>query len=57
MTGRACVDLIVTDIAVMNVAEAGLQLAEVAPGWTPADVQMLTEATLITASDVREISL
>lgn len=57
LTGRACVNLIVTDIAVMQVTDRGLVLKEVAPGWTAEEVQALTEAKLIVAEDLKEIEL
>ena len=57
LTGRSCVSLIVTDIAVIEVTEEGLVLKEVAPGWTPEEVQELTEPKLILAPDLREIEL
>ena len=56
-TGRGCVSLIVTDIAVIEVTESGLMLKEVAPGWTAEEVQELTEARLTLASDLKEIEL
>jgi len=57
LTALSCVDLIVTDIAVMEVTEKGLVLKEVAPGWTPEEVQSLTEPTLIVDPDCQEITL
>ena len=36
LTGRECVSLIVTDIAVMEVSDEGLVLKEVAPDWDAA---------------------
>ena len=57
LTAPECVDLIVTDIAVIEVTDRGLLLKEVAPGWTPEEVQSLTEPTLIVAPDCREIEL
>ena len=54
LTSPRCVNLIVTDIAVIDVTPGGLRLREVAPGWTPEDVQELTEAKLI-VEDVGEI--
>ena len=56
-TGRGCVSLIVTDIAVIEVTESGLVLKEVAPGWTAEEVQELTEARLTLAPDLKEIEL
>ena len=57
ITGFRCVDLIVTDIAVIAVTPGGLVLQEVAPGYSPADVQALTEPTLTVAPDLREVTL
>ena len=57
LTAPQCVDLIVTDIAVIEVTDRGLVLKEVAPGWTPEEVQSLTEPTLIVDPDCREIEL
>jgi 3-oxoacid CoA-transferase B subunit len=57
LTAPECVDLIVTDIAVIEVAEQGLVLKEVAPGWTAEEVQAVTEAELIVAPDLKEIEL
>ena len=50
-------DLIVTDIAVMEVAEEGLVLREVAPGWTAEEVQAETDPTLIVSPELQEIEL
>lgn len=64
LTGRECVSLIITDLAVIEVVDGGtrglvrpkgLLLREVAPGWTPEEVQALTEAKLQIAKDVAEI--
>ena len=49
------VDTIFTDIAVIRVAPDGLILQEVAPGWSPDDVQALTEPELQVSPDLREI--
>ncbi len=58
LTARECVDLIITDLAVIEVRHGrGLWLKEVAPGWTPREIQELTEARLIISKDVREIEL
>lgn len=55
LTGKECVDLVVTDIAVIEITAKGLLLREAAPGWTPEDVQELTEPHLSIAPDIREI--
>ncbi|MCY3881635.1 MAG: 3-oxoacid CoA-transferase subunit B [Chloroflexi bacterium] len=57
LTAPRCVDLIVTDLAVVEVGPAGLTLTEVAPGWQPGEVAALTEAPLALAEDVREMEL
>ena len=57
LTGRACVDLIVTDLAVIEVGPDGLTLREVAPGWAPGEVVTLTDAPLALAADLREMAL
>ncbi len=57
LTGLRCVNLVVTDIAVIEVTEDGLVLKEVAPGWTAEEVQALTEPKLIIAPDLHDIEL
>ena len=57
LTCPACVDMIVTDIAVISVQNEGLVLNETAPGWSAADVQAETDAKLIIASDLKNVSL
>jgi 3-oxoacid CoA-transferase subunit B len=46
LTAKACVDLIVTNLAVIEVTPRGLVLKEIAPGVTLADVQGATAARL-----------
>lgn len=57
LTGKECVNLIVTDIAVIHVTEKGLVLKEFAPGWTSEEVQTLTEPGLIIDPSCQEITL
>lgn len=57
LTAPECVSLIVTDIAVIEITKKGLLLNEVAPRWTPEEVQALTEPKLIIASDLKEYEL
>jgi 3-oxoacid CoA-transferase subunit B len=57
LTAPECVDLIVTDIAVIVVKDKCLVLKEVAPGWTVEEVQALTDARLRIAPDLTEIAL
>jgi 3-oxoacid CoA-transferase subunit B len=56
LTGVEVVDLIVTDLAVIEVTPRGLVLREVAPGVTPEAVQKVTEPTLLRAPDLKTIS-
>src|SRR5579862_1770192 len=51
LTGVAVVDLIVTELAVVEVTPEGLVLREVAAGVRPEEVQKLTEAKLLLAPD------
>ena len=65
LTGLACVGLIVTDLAVIQVLgidggesdKSGLMLLEVAPGWSSEEVQALTEASLGISPELKEIEL
>ena len=57
LTGVEVVDMIVTELAVIEVTPQGLVLREVAPGVTPEDVQKATEPQLRVASDVKVISV
>jgi 3-oxoacid CoA-transferase subunit B len=42
LTGKGVVNRIITDMAVIDVTETGLQLKEIAPGYTVEDVQRVT---------------
>jgi len=57
LTARECVSLIVTDMAVIEVTAAGLVLKEMAPGFTPDEIQAVTEPRLVIASDLKEVEL
>jgi 3-oxoacid CoA-transferase len=46
VTGTSCVDLIVTDLAIIERDTRGLVLREIAPGFTVDDILELTEAKL-----------
>jgi 3-oxoacid CoA-transferase subunit B len=57
VTGKGCVSMIVTDLAVIQCTQEGLVLKEVAPGWTAPEVQELTGTKLIVAPDLKEYQL
>ncbi|MCH8107941.1 MAG: 3-oxoacid CoA-transferase subunit B [Chloroflexi bacterium] len=57
LTGKGCVSLIVTDLAVIERNGEVLTLKELAPGWTAQEVQDLTGAHLVLAADLKEYQL
>ena len=57
LTGVEVVDLIVTELAVIEVTPEGLLLREVAPGVSPEQVQSATEPRLRIAPDLKTISV
>jgi 3-oxoacid CoA-transferase subunit B len=56
LTGVCVVDLIVTELGVIEVTPQGLVLREVAPGVTPEAVQKATEPKLRIAPDLKPMS-
>jgi 3-oxoacid CoA-transferase B subunit len=57
ITAPGVVKLVSTDLGLFEVTPQGFMLREHAPGWTPEDIQELTEAQLIIADDLREFRL
>jgi 3-oxoacid CoA-transferase subunit B len=57
LTGREVVDLIITDLAVIEVTEDGLLLKELAPGVSAEEVQRQTEPRLLVARDLKTIAV
>jgi 3-oxoacid CoA-transferase subunit B len=57
LTGKSCVQKIITDLAVIDITESGLMLREVAPGVTVSQVRAATEPPLVEASGLREMQL
>src|SRR5262245_27457397 len=53
LTGRRCVNLIVTEMAVVEVTKDGLVLREIAPDTTVDEVKKATGATLRVAPDLK----
>lgn len=57
ITAPGAVKLVATDLGLFAVTPQGLELREYAPGWTPAEIQALTEARLSIAGDLQEFRL
>ncbi len=57
VTAMGCVDFIITDLAFLEVSEAGLVLRERAPGVSVEEIQAKTEPRLIVAPDLKEMRL
>lgn len=57
LTGRHVVNLIITELAVIEVTDDGLVLIEIAPHVTVEEVQSVTEPTLIVASPPKTIDI
>lgn len=56
-TARKKVNMIFTDLAVIEVNPQGLLLKEIYPGLTVQDIQSVTEPKLLVAPDLKEIEL
>lgn len=56
LTALECVNTIITDLAVIDVTPQGLRLREIAPGFSPEEVQAVTEADLHWSGKVPEIA-
>jgi 3-oxoacid CoA-transferase subunit B len=53
LTGRACVNRIITDLGVLDVTDEGLVLIETAPGVTAGEIVTKTAAKLTVAEDLQ----
>ena len=56
LTGLGVVNMIVTELAVIDMTPEGLVLREIAPGVTPEDVQKVTEPKLLRAPGLKTMS-
>ena len=54
ITAPGVVTLVATDLGLFRVTPQGFELREHAPGWSPEDIQELTEAQLIIPEDLQE---
>jgi 3-oxoacid CoA-transferase B subunit len=57
LTAIECVNTMITDLAVIDVTQKGLLLREVAPGFTPEEVQRATEPKLLISESLKEMRL
>jgi 3-oxoacid CoA-transferase subunit B len=57
LTGKRCVNYIVTEYALIEVTPDGLVLRELAPGVTTEQVQRITEPKLLLAPDLRQMKI
>jgi len=57
LTGKTCVQKLITDLAVIDVTPNGLILREVAPGVSVHDVRATTEPALVEAPDLHEMAI
>ncbi len=57
LTAPHCVNLIITDVSVIEVTENGLLLKETTPGWDAEEIQAITEAELKVAPDLKQMVL
>ena len=53
LTAAGQVDMIITEMGVMEITDNGIVLKEIHPEFTPADVQAATGATLIIPEDIK----
>jgi 3-oxoacid CoA-transferase subunit B len=56
LTGKGCLDLIITDLCVFEVGPYGLILTELAPGITEEAINAKTEARYLVSPDLKPIS-
>ena len=57
ITAPGVVTMVVTDLGLFEVTSQGFKLLEHAPGWSPEEIQELSEARLIVSDDLREFRL
>ena len=53
LTAMTCVNMIITEMGVIEVTDKGLVLTEINPEFTVEDVQAATEATLTISADLK----
>ncbi len=56
-TARGVVQLVITSLGLFEVTNDGFLIREIAPGYTPEEVQELTEAQIAVPEDLQEIEI
>ena len=54
ITAPGVVKLVATDLGLFEITPQGFKLVEHAPGWSPEDIQELTEGKMVISNDLRE---
>jgi len=57
LTGVNCVRRIITDLAVVDITEAGFKLVERAPGVSVEEIRSATEGTLVVEGEIPEMEI
>ncbi|HLK14315.1 MAG TPA: CoA transferase subunit B [Fimbriimonadaceae bacterium] len=57
LTGKGCVDLIITDLCVFEASPDGLKLVELAPDVTETEIMEKTEGSYSTSADLKQMAL
>ena len=57
LTGASGVTVVVTDLAVVRVTDGHFLLEQVAPGYTPEEIEAATGGTLVVSPDVKEMAI
>ena len=57
ITAPGVVKLVATDLGLFEITPEGFTLREYAPGWTPDEIQSLTEAKIVVSNDLKAFRL
>ena len=57
MTAVGVVTKVVTNLGLFDITPEGFLMREIAPGYTPEEVQAVTEAKLIISPDLKELQV